>query len=162
MKHLLLMRHAKSDWSNTQITDHERPLNKRGQRDALLMAQNIKARGILPDLMLVSDAQRTRETWQIISVHLGNPQTKFDNTFYMASPTTIIRQLKMVDNLVDTVLLLAHNPGITEVFYDLANIHIDNVPTAGVGCLKLYTDKFGEIENCTKDLVYFSYPKNLI
>ncbi len=160
MKHLLLMRHAKSDWENTQLTDHERPLNERGQRDALLMAQKIKAYGVLPDLMLVSDAQRTRETWLIINEHLGSPQTKFDKQFYMASPATIIRKLKMIDNLVDTVLLLAHNPGITEVFYDLANISIDNVPTAGVGCLRLHTDKFFEIEKCKKDLVYFSYPKD--
>jgi phosphohistidine phosphatase len=109
--------------------------------------------------MLVSDATRTRETWQHIAEPLGTIQTKFDRDLYMASPRTIIEKLKEVDNLIDTVLLMAHNPGITEVFHILANIDIDNVPTAGVGCIQLYTDKFSEIENCKKDLVYFTYPK---
>jgi phosphohistidine phosphatase len=153
------MRHAKSDWSDRELTDHQRILNARGNRDAPLMAKRIKEFGVLPDLMLVSDATRTRETWQHIAEPLGTIQTKFDRDLYMASPRTIIEKLKEVDNLIDTVLLMAHNPGITEVFHILANIDIDNVPTAGVGCIQLYTDKFSEIENCKKDLVYFTYPK---
>ena len=159
MKQIILMRHAKSDWSDKELTDHQRILNARGNRDAPLMAKRIKEFGVLPDLMLVSDATRTRETWQHIAELLGTIQTKFDRDLYMASPSTIIEKLKEVDNLIDTVLLMAHNPGITEVFNVLANIYIDNVPTAGVGCIQLYTDKFSEIENCKKDLVYFTYPK---
>jgi phosphohistidine phosphatase len=159
MKHIILMRHAKSDWSNGELTDHQRTLNTRGNLDAPLMATRIKGYGKLPELMLVSDATRTRETWQHITKPLGNVQTKFDRALYMASPYTIIEKLKEVDNLIDTVLLIAHNPGITEVFHILANIDIDNVPTAGVGCIQLHTDKFSEIENCKKNLVYFTYPK---
>ena len=159
MKQIILMRHAKSDWSDKELTAHQRILNARGNRDAPLMAKRIKEFGVLPDLMLVSDATRTRETWQHIAELLGTIQTKFDRDLYMASPSTIIEKLKEVDNLIDTVLLMAHNPGITEVFNVLANIYIDNVPTAGVGCIQLYTDKFSEIENCKKDLVYFTYPK---
>lgn len=159
MKYIILMRHAKSDWNDPSLTDHQRTLNKRGNTDAPLMAQRIKSYGILPELMLVSDATRTRETWQHIAEPLSNVQTQFDADLYLASPSTIIQKLKKLDNMIDNVLLLAHNPGITDVFYDLAGIRIDNVPTAGVGCIKLHTDQFSEIETCEKELVYFTYPK---
>lgn len=159
VKYIILMRHAKSDWSDTSLSDHNRTLNTRGNKDAPKMAERIKAYDILPELMLVSDAARTRETWQHIAEPLGNVQTKFDEDLYLASPRTIIQKLKDVNNLIDTVLLLAHNPGITDVFHDLAGIRIDNVPTAGVGCIRLHTDKFSEIETCKKELVYFTYPK---
>ncbi len=161
MKHIIFMRHAKSDWSDVNLTDHQRTLNSRGNRDAPKMAEQIKAYGILPDLMLVSDATRTRETWQHLIPILGSVQTKFDADLYLAPPRTIIEKLKEVDHLIDTVLLLAHNPGITDVFYELAGIRIDNVPTAGVGCISLQTDQFRNIESCEKELVYFSYPKSL-
>lgn len=159
MKYIILMRHAKSDWNDLSLTDHQRSLNKRGNTDAPLMAQRIKSYGILPELMLVSDATRTRETWQHIAEPLGNAQTQFDADLYLASTSTIIQKLKKLDNMIDNVLLLAHNPGITDVFYDLAGIRIDNVPTAGVGCIKLHTDQFSEIETCEKELIYFTYPK---
>jgi len=159
MKRILLMRHAKSDWDNTELTDHQRTLNKRGKRDAPIMASRIKEYNIIPEIMLVSDAARTRETWELINETLDVSQTKFDSELYLASSSTIIEKLKEVDDIIDTVLLLAHNPGITSVFYDLAGVRIDNVPTAGVGCIQFNTDRFSEIENCEKELIYFTYPK---
>jgi phosphohistidine phosphatase len=159
MKHIILMRHAKSDSSDRTLTDHQRNLTLRGNHDARVMAERLKEYGILPDLMLVSDAIRARDTWQIIFNLLGKSQTKFDTYLYMASPRTIIKKLKEVDNLIETVLVLAHNPGITEVFQTLANVQIDYVPSGGVVCIQLHTDKFSEIDNCTKDLIYFTYPK---
>lgn len=159
MKHILLMRHAKSDWSDSTLTDHQRVLNKRGKRDAPVMARRISEQNILPDMMLVSDAARTRETWELVTQQLRNIPTKFDPDLYLASPDTIIQKLKEVDNMIDNVLVLGHNPGITEAFYQLGNIRIDNVPTAGIGCIRLDTDKFGDIEVCKKELVYFTYPK---
>ncbi|HAY87868.1 MAG TPA: phosphohistidine phosphatase [Bacteroidetes bacterium] len=161
MKHILLMRHAKSDWNSESLNDHERPLNKRGIQDAPKIATEIIKRGIIPELMLVSDAKRTQETWNLISPFFAGVQTKFDAELYLASPKIIQTKLEEVHHLVDTVLLLAHNPGITEAFYSLANVQIDNVPTAGVGCIRLYTDDFKTLKTCKKELVYFTYPKNL-
>jgi phosphohistidine phosphatase len=155
------MRHAKSDWATKGLSDHERPLNKRGKLDAPKIAAEIKKNAIIPELMLVSDARRTQETWNLISPFFREAQTKFDSELYLASPEVIQVKLEEVSHLIDTVLLLAHNPGITEAFYNLVNVTIDNVPTAGVGCIRLHTDDFKNIMTCEKELVYFTYPKNL-
>ena len=153
------MRHAKSDWSNAGQTDQQRSLNARGKRDTPQIAQKIKDYGILPDLILVSDAQRTRETWQILSEILPSAPTRFTHDLYLASAQQIIKTIEEVDPLIDTVLILAHNPGITDVFYSLAGVQIDNVPTAGVGCIQLDTDTFKNILESTPKLEYFYYPK---
>ena len=159
MKRVILMRHAKSDWSNAGQTDHQRTLNVRGRKDTPQIAQKIKDYGILPDLILVSDAQRTRETWQILSEILPSAPTRFTHDLYLASAQQIIKTIEEVDPLIDTVLILAHNPGITDVFYSLAGVQIDNVPTAGVGCIQLDTDTFKNILESTPKLEYFYYPK---
>ena len=153
------MRHAKSDWADPSMTDHQRGLNSRGKRDAPKMAQRIIENGILPELMLVSDAQRTRETWELIKNNFPSSKTIFTNDLYLASPKVITNYIKSIDNLIDSVLVLAHNPGITETFLSLGNVQIDNVPTAGVGCISFLTDDFKNLEECNSKLEYFTYPK---
>ena len=162
MKRVILMRHAKSSWADSTQTDHQRGLNNRGKRDAPVMAQRIVNYGILPEIMLVSDAQRTRETWELIKDIIPPCQAKFSNDLYLASPQTITKNILNTDNLIDTVLILAHNPGITEAFYSLAGVNIDNVPTSGVGCIAFDTDDFRKIEECPVKLEYFTYPKKEI
>ena len=159
MKRDLLMRHAKSSWDNQLNSDHERPLNERGKSDAPNMAKYIVEKGFLPELMLVSDSVRTRETRELIMPFLPAISTQFSARLYMASAQTIIDHIKNTDNLLDTVLVLAHNPGITEAFYELAHVHIDNVPTAGVGCITFDVDSFKNIVPHTAHLEYFIYPK---
>ena len=160
MKHIILMRHAKSDWENN-LSDHQRPLNKRGKRDAPQMAQEIINRGFLPELVLSSDSQRTRETLELMQNSLGDCKTIFTSSLYLASEKEIIDSICQLDDTYSTVMILAHNPGITDVFYSLANARIDNVPTAGVGCIKFDVNKFAEIKDTTGELVYFVYPKML-
>ena len=159
MKRVILMRHGKSDWSNAGQTDHQRTLNVRGRKDTPQIVRKIKAYGILPELILVSDAERTRETWQILSEILPAAPTRFTHDLYLASAQQIIKIIENVDPLIDTVLILAHNPGITDVFYSLAGVKIDNVPTAGVGCIQFDTDTFKNIMESTTELEYFYYPK---
>ncbi len=159
MKRVLLMRHAKSSWDNHLQTDHERPLNERGKLDAHNMAKYIIEKGFLPELMLVSDSVRTRETRELIMPFLPAISTQFSALLYMASAQTIVDHIKNTDNLLDTVLVLAHNPGITEAFYELAHVRIDNVPTAGVGCITFDVDSFKNIAPHNASLEYFIYPK---
>ena len=159
MKRVLLMRHAKSSWDNQLHSDYERPLNERGKADAPNMASQMIKKGFLPELMLVSDSVRTLETRELIMPFLPAISTQFSATLYMASAQTIIDHIKNTDNLIDTVLVLAHNPGITEAFYDLAHLRIDNVPTAGVGCITFEVDSFKNIAPHNARLEYFIYPK---
>ncbi|HAV26276.1 MAG TPA: hypothetical protein DCX01_08860, partial [Bacteroidetes bacterium] len=103
MKRVILMRHAKSDWSNAGQTDHQRTLNDRGRKDTPQIVQKIKDYGILPELILVSDAERTRETWQILSEILPAAPTRFTHDLYLASAQQIIKIIEDIDPLIDTV-----------------------------------------------------------
>ena len=74
MKTIILVRHAKSSWKNPRLDDFERPLNKRGRRDAPLMGEKLKERQILPDLILASPAKRARKTADLIAKAIGYPR----------------------------------------------------------------------------------------
>ena len=155
------MRHAKSNWADSEKTDHERTLNARGRKDAPVIAKEIMTRGVIPDLIFVSDSQRTRETWEFIKPLFPNAKTQFTNDLYLASSGTIAKLISMIDPVIDVVLILAHNPGITEAFHTIANVRIDNVPTAGVGCISLHSDKFQNVGVSETSIDYFIYPKML-
>ena len=107
MKRLILMRHAKSDWS-MQGADHARGLNRRGEKSARAMGDWLRAQGWLPDEVLCSTATRTRQTLDLLA--LDAPATRFESTLYLAEPQTIANVLRSATG--ECVLLLAHNSGI--------------------------------------------------
>lgn len=103
---LILMRHAKSDWS-FDLEDHERPLNSRGQQAAKAMGDWLRAQNLQPDQVLCSSATRTRET--LAGLDLTAP-TRFSDVLYHAAPDTLLEELKSATG--QTVLIVGHNPGI--------------------------------------------------
>ncbi|MCA0939210.1 histidine phosphatase family protein [Salipiger pacificus] len=107
MKRLILMRHAKSDWS-VGMPDHARPLNARGRKSAKALGDWLRAQDILPDQVLCSSAARTRETLDLLN--LGEVMTRFEDRLYLAAPATLLKGLQGASS--ETVLILAHNPGI--------------------------------------------------
>ncbi|GGG68894.1 phosphoglycerate mutase [Salipiger pallidus] len=108
MKRLILMRHAKSDWSLGQ-PDHERTLNKRGRQSAKALGRWLAAEGLTPDQVLCSTATRTRETLKRLALD-PEPQTVFEDRLYHAGPESMFRQLSAATGT--TVLMVGHNPGI--------------------------------------------------
>lgn len=115
MKSLLLLRHAKSSWKDPELADHDRPLNKRGKRNAPRMGEFIAAEGLLPDLLVSSTAVRAQQTARLVADHCGygDPILTADELY----PTTVpgcVSVLKMVRDDVGSVLLVAHNPGLEE------------------------------------------------
>ncbi|HNU42759.1 MAG TPA: histidine phosphatase family protein, partial [Cyclobacteriaceae bacterium] len=138
MKKLYLIRHAKSSWDHPDLRDFDRPLNKRGQKDAPRMGKRLKEKRITPDVMLSSPAERALATCQAIARVLGfdNAKIKTNQKLYHASEDGI---LDVIRNLKDSprdseevVLLFGHNPGLTEFANVLLNQTIDNIPTCGV------------------------------
>ena len=108
---LILVRHAKSDWSDPVGGDHARPLNARGRLAAPRMGRWLAAKGALPGEALVSTATRTRETWALMAPELpGAPGPRFLDALYHAGPDVMLRALQTAQ--ADTVLMLGHNPGI--------------------------------------------------
>lgn len=128
------MRHAKSSWKNQHQSDHDRPLNKRGNRDAPDMAQRLLKRASVPEIILCSSAQRTRETTaHLLSVFGENaPKVHYDQALYLASPDTMLAALQDVPDNIRHVMLVAHNPGIEDLSAMLSGSRHDTMPTAAI------------------------------
>uniref|UniRef100_A0A832DMS4 Histidine phosphatase family protein n=1 Tax=Ignavibacterium album TaxID=591197 RepID=A0A832DMS4_9BACT len=160
MRQLILIRHAKSSWSDPTLDDFDRPLNKRGKRDAPFMAKLLFGKYIRPDLIISSPAKRTKLTALEFAEQFGikNENILWDDNLYLASYSTLIKKLKHLDNNINTVFLVGHNPGLTDLHNFLCKEEIDNIPTCGVVSLK--TDKnWSEISSDDFKLDFFEYPK---
>ena len=160
MKTVILLRHAKSSWDNVNLADHERPLNKRGNKDAPKVGE-ILGESFQPDLVLCSTSRRTLETYKHIKQYLGEHTFEERRSLYHASSGDLLDTIKSCDDQFDCLLIIAHNPGITDAFYRLCNVRIDNVPTAGVGIIRFKTNSFQDIEMYGGKLAFFTYPKGL-
>ena len=107
MKRLIVMRHAKSDWGTNAPTDHARPLNKRGQRDAPRVAQQLVELDWLPQYIVSSDSARTRETYELMRSAFNEvPQVEFLSTLYHAGPSDLASVLAGVPDTVATAMAL--------------------------------------------------------
>ena len=113
MKRLVLMRHAKSDWT-AGGPDHARTLNERGRASAAALGDWLRAQALLPDEVLCSTSTRTRET--LAALALAAP-TRFEDRLYHAGPVAMMKSLRDADG--DTVLMIAHNPGIAEFAHEI-------------------------------------------
>lgn len=162
MKTLLLLRHAKSSWKDDSLKDHERPLKKRGQKDAKKIAKVIEKNDLVPDLILSSSAVRAKETAEIITKALEfNGKVKYSDELYMGEPQDFVDVLQKVDNKFESVLIVAHNPGL-EAYLQIVDGEIEAVPTCGLGHLVLVIEDWKDLTLDTMgDLVGFWTPKTL-
>nr|MDQ6918773.1 histidine phosphatase family protein [Candidatus Dormibacteraeota bacterium] len=112
---LHLLRHAKSDWDDKSLTDHERPLAPRGVKAAHQLARHLEDSPIVVDLVICSTARRTRETLELIRQALGDVSVKFDDDLYAASTDKLLARLHRVPAKVGAVMLIGHNPGMEEL-----------------------------------------------
>ena len=107
----MFMRHAKSAWKANVPTDHERPLNERGRRDAPRVGKRLAQLGWVPDLVLGSDSRRTQETWERMQESFPNTPVRFTRALYAGGPAELRAEVARLAPDVRTVLLLGHNPG---------------------------------------------------
>ncbi len=163
-KRLTLLRHGKSSWRDPDLADFDRPLNKRGKRDAPMMGQRLAKIGYAPDLVLVSPALRTRLTARIIAEQLGVDQRKlsFDHGIYLADVHELISLLRSIEEQWKDVLLIGHNPGITDLANYLVDGCIENVPTCGIFSVTLPISHWRDLEETTGGLLFYDYPKKQI
>jgi len=161
-KTIILIRHAKSSWKNPDWTDFERPLNKRGKRDAPLMGKWLANYGINFDLIISSPSKRTSETANLICKELGYDSTlvKFDNSLYGFHTDAVLSALKKVDDSFQEVIIIGHNPAITNVVNFLQKDRsFANVPTCGIVSINL--ESWEDVKAGNGKLNFFEYPKNL-
>ncbi|NMH89488.1 SixA phosphatase family protein [Flavivirga algicola] len=147
MKNLILVRHAKSSWEHNVI-DHERPLNKRGFKDADLVSNNLKARDLNIDLILSSDAMRAKTTANIFISNLGvdTYTVHLNHDLYDFSGTNLTEVIKTCDNSVDTLMVFGHNHAITSFVNTYGSSYIDNVPTSGVVVIAFDIDNWKNLD----------------
>lgn len=161
MKTLTLVRHAKSSWKDTTLADHDRPLNKRGERDAPFMAVRIDAAGIRPSLIVSSPAVRAWTTAKTIARHLKYPLEflQREKDLYLASLEDLLDVVAAQDNAFNSLMVVGHNPGLTDFANFLSPGLTDNLPTAGVVAVKIERDDWSLYERPTTELVTYDYPK---
>lgn len=122
MKRLIVMRHAKSDWSEDVNSDFDRPLNNRGLKAAPFMGEKLKELNIVPDLILSSSANRAKTTAELFAEANGyKNQIQFIDDFYYGIDEDIINTVKKVDNSVNDLMIVGHNPIMEELVYKLTN-----------------------------------------
>ncbi|MBP9122376.1 MAG: histidine phosphatase family protein [Ignavibacteriaceae bacterium] len=140
MKTIYLVRHAKSDWDDPSIRDFDRPLNKRGKNNAPAMGKLLKQQGIIPELVITSTAMRAKTTAELVTAEIGIKPDKmvYEKELYLASAQEIFLLIKETPPEYNSVMIVAHNPGITELLNRLTggNNFVANIPTCGVAELQ--------------------------
>ncbi len=120
MKTLLLLRHAKSGWSDANLTDFDRPLNERGRHDAPLIGRLLGKRKIVPDLIISSPAERAKQTILLVTESAGfSIMPHYDAAIYEATVARLLELIAQIEDTSDSVLLVGHNPGLEELLMHL-------------------------------------------
>lgn len=167
-KYLLLLRHAKSSWDDQTVSDEERTLAPRGHYAASLMAAHMHERGWLPDLVLVSMAKRTRQTFDYCAPTLNGTEVRFESGLYVFDPESVLERLRTVSETVRTLLVIGHNPALQELTLKLAgntrsplyaSVN-DKFPTAALAVLSL-PGAWQEAGAAAATLTDFVRPKDL-
>lgn len=156
------MRHGKSSWKDDKLSDHKRPLKKRGRKDSKRMAKVMSSNDLIPDLILSSSAERAKETVEIIVENLEyKNKIVYSDELYMGEPQDFIKVLTALKDDYNTVLIVGHNPGL-EAYLQIIDGEIEALPTAGLGQLVLVIDQWEDLTFETMgDLVGFWTPKSL-
>lgn len=154
IKTLYIARHAKSSWNDMTLSDFDRPLNKRGKRDAPFMAELLKEKGISPDLIISSPAKRAKKTAKHYHTTL-DVELRFDKRIYEASLMSLIHLVQETLEKVDSVMIVGHNPGFTALNDMLSDKSIYNIPTAGVVGI-IFED---EVAPHKGTQLFYEYPK---
>jgi phosphohistidine phosphatase len=164
VKTLYLIRHAKSSWENTNLTDFERPLNARGLRDAPFMGKLISEKIEPPQLIISSPAQRAITTANIISKFVKyNPSDIVkEEKIYHAVVSDVMRIIYAVPDSINYLMLFGHNPTFTLTSNYLSDKRIDNIPTCGFVQINFNLNSWKELENNTGTQILFECPKKYL
>jgi phosphohistidine phosphatase len=160
-KTLILVRHAKSSWADPHLTDHDRPLNKRGADDAPRMGRRLAKRGDLPEVIVTSSALRALETAKIFASKLEIPTgaVLVEPKIYGAGVEQLIDLIQDFDEGVRSVLLVGHNPTMSELVHRLTGEELGELPTCSVVTLRVGSGDWSSVGKKTLDLIDFDYPK---
>jgi phosphohistidine phosphatase len=161
MKTLTLVRHAKSSWKDTGLSDRERPLNKRGERDAPIMGRRAADAGLRPSQIISSPAVRAWTTAKIFAKALNYPIEflQREDGLYLASLDNLLDAVATQDPGFNNLMLFGHNPGMTDFANYLVPGITSNLPTAGIVSVEVDSDDWMLYDRPSTELVVHDYPK---
>jgi phosphohistidine phosphatase len=160
LKTQFLIRHAKSSWDDTALSDKDRPLNDRGKRDATRMGERLAQRDVNPDLILSSPAMRALTTAAIVAKKLGCELNDIvvDDRLYAVEADDLLDVIHAVDDKLKTVMLFDHNPELTELGHRLST-EITHMPTCAIAEFTFDAKSWLNIGNVKPVQVTLDYPK---
>lgn len=161
-KRLLILRHAKSSWEFAELSDHDRPLNSRGKRDAPRIGKKLLKEGLIPQLIISSSAVRAYSTAERVAKACGyDGEITVDSSLYGSGYPKYLNALKNQNDQYDIIMLVGHNPHSEELLEILTGKMI-TMPTCSVACVRLNIRKWKEVKAQTKgELVNIWRPKEL-
>jgi len=164
MKTLILIRHAKSSWNTPGMSDFERVLNSRGLSDAPVMGERLSQRLTAShqplDMLLCSSAHRADQTARLLASALSFSDTAIDwhRELYLANPNTMLGLIRSLPDTANTVALVAHNPGITELAEQLTGEYFGDVPTCSIITISLPIKHWFDTSDAA-NLIDYDHPK---
>ncbi len=171
MKTLLLLRHAKSSWTDPRMDEHDRPLNDRGRLSAPVIGQYILDRGLIPDLILTSTAKRCQQTLErLLAIWPREPAHQSEKGLYLAAAHKIMERLNKVDDSINRLLILGHNPGLEDLAVELAaggdsaamRRMGDKFPTSALAVIAFDIARWSMLERARGTLLTFVSPRDLV
>jgi phosphohistidine phosphatase len=150
MKRLLILRHAKSSWANSSISDWQRPLNDRGMDDAPRVGEWLREQSLIPDVIITSDAVRARATAEAVANAAGYVNELIvEPSLYHAKPEDVLAVLNSMANQgVVTALVVGHNPGLEDLVEQLTGEHHD-LPTAALVHVRIAIDRWSDLDTAS-------------
>lgn len=164
MKLLLLARHAKSSWDYPELTDFERPLNKRGRRDAPYIGKVLNDLKVNPDKIISSPALRAYYTARTIASRIGYPLEYIETSeiIYEADAGEMIEFIRGTDDKINSLMLFGHNPSLTLTSNYLSDRSLDNIPTCAIVAIEFPVDSWKDVKTDSGQMKFFEYPKKYI
>jgi|SRR6185436_9108429 len=161
MKTIVLIRHAKSSWKFPELKDVDRPLKKRGLEDASLMGKVLKDHGVKPDLIITSPAVRALTTAKIIAQKTGFDENQVisEPKLYLESKSKLLKEINAFNDMYNTIFVIGHNPGLTDLVNMLSGTEIENVPTSGAVAIQFECNSWQEVEKRKGKKLFFEVPK---
>jgi phosphohistidine phosphatase len=162
IKTLLILRHAKSSWKSAELSDHDRPLNNRGKRDAPRIGRKLSKEGLIPQLIISSPAVRAYSTAEMVAKACGyDGEITVDSLLYGSVYTEYLKVLKIQNDQYDVIMLVGHNPHSEQLLEKLTGEMVP-MPTCSVANVSLYIRKWKDVNARTKgELVNIWRPKEL-
>ena len=161
MKNLIIVRHCKSSWKDPSLSDFDRPLNKRGNIDGELMSNYLREKEKKIDKLILSTSIRTRLTSKYFIEKIHFNSISYLDELYHASYSEIIKIISKIENNFNNIMVIGHNPGLTELKNQYTIMNIYNLPTTGVVKVEFKEDKWSKITENKGKIVYKKFPKEL-